>query len=196
MARAENTRTHITEVALRSLANHGYGGLTVGFVAEAAQMSKSGVFARFGGQAAFQCAVIDAAAAKFKSHVIDPARGYEQAVTRLEQVAKSWTAWLTTPALGQPCPVFQATMEGPALTAEAQAHALATRAQFPAYIARLATQATESGEFADAIVPERFAFEFDGIGLSTGFAALTQDDDTVRQHAAAAYQGLFERSRR
>lgn len=194
MPRAQETRSRIIETALNALPKHGYGGLTVGFLAAEAGMSKSGLFARFGGQAALQKAVIDAAAEKFKQHVITPAREEAGALRRLERLAENWVTWLTADGLGRPCPLMQAAIEAPALTPEAMTYAREIRAQYPAYVARLAALARLEGGFATSLDADQFAFEFDGVGLSAGAAALTQPADIVRSRADAAFSDLLKRA--
>lgn len=191
MPTGSDTRARIIETALNALPDHGYGGLSVGLLAKQAGMSKSGLFARFGGQSALQCAIIEAAALRFRAHVIEPTSREPNAAARLKRLSETWLDWLTTDRLGRPCPVVQAAMEAPALTEEAGRSALQTRAEFAPYVARLAKRARLEGDFSKALDPDQFAFSFDGIGLAAGLYAMAGDPLPARERAEVAFDRLF-----
>lgn len=79
----ERSRQAILEQAAQLATVDGLGGLSIGRLADAVGMSKSGLFAHFGSKEELQLATIDAAADIFVGHVIAPA---ETATTGLERL--------------------------------------------------------------------------------------------------------------
>ena len=72
--KGERTRHTILDTAAALATEEGLDPLSIGKLAEATQMSKSGLFAHFGSKEELQLATVDHAAALFRREVIDPAR--------------------------------------------------------------------------------------------------------------------------
>lgn len=185
------TRTRILEAALQSLAEGGFEALTIGQLASRTGLSKSGLFAHFGGQEALHCAVIDAAARRFQDAVTAPALARNDPAERLETLAERWLHWLTTPGLGKPCPMIQCAVSAPGLAGGAGAHAIAIRARFRPFVARLARQAVAAGQLPEKTNPDRFAFQFEAIGLAAAFAVHSDDAEADIKRARSAYARLI-----
>ncbi|PWE16488.1 hypothetical protein DDZ18_11985 [Marinicauda salina] len=191
MSKSEDTRARILDTALAETARTGYAGLSIGHLAEAADMSKSGLFARFGGQDKLQVAIIEAASARFRADVIDPARKAHRARGRLEALAARWIGWLMDPRRGRPCPLLQAAFETPGLTAPAAETARQARRDWTAYLERLAGLAIREGDFRPDLKPARFAFAFEAAGLALhSYAAIQERDDAI-ELAEAEFARLF-----
>ncbi|TGY87781.1 TetR/AcrR family transcriptional regulator [Marinicauda algicola] len=184
-----DTRTRILDAALEALPETGLAGLSVGKLAAAAGMSKSGLFARFGGQDALQNAIIEAAIDRFRDQVIEPARAQKGARARLETLADRWTDWLL---LTRPCPILQAAFEAPGLTPQAAETARQSRRDFTSWVERLARIAVAEGGLAAHTDPASFAFRFEGTGLATQSAGPIQGRDDAATLARAAFSDLFK----
>lgn len=191
MTQAADTRTRILDAALDALPRTGLAGLSVGKLAEAAGMSKSGLFARFGGQDKLQTAIIEAAIARFRTAVIEPARRQSGAKARLEALAEGWTAWLTGDA-ERPCPILQAAFEAPGLTPQAAETAREARRDFTAWVERLARLAVTEGGLAPHTDPAEFAFRFEGIGLAAQSAGPIQRRPDAAALTRTAFSNLFK----
>ena len=77
-AKGEQTRAGIVDVALAMAARVGLEGLSIGELATAAGMSKSGVFAHFGSREDLQLTVLEWTADRYARAVIAPAIGIPQ----------------------------------------------------------------------------------------------------------------------
>ncbi|KAA5805352.1 TetR/AcrR family transcriptional regulator [Alkalicaulis satelles] len=185
------TRERILDAALQSLAEGGFEALTIGRLAARTGLSKSGLFAHFGGQEALHCAVVDAAAKRFQDAVTAPALTRRDPVERIETLAGRWLDWLSTPGLGKPCPMVQCAVSAPGLAGGAGAHAIAIRARFRPFVARLARQAAAAGRLAHITDPDQFAFEFEAIGLGAAFAGQGQDPGADLMRARQAFRTLL-----
>ena len=71
----ERSRNAILREAARLATVEGIGGLSIGRLADAVGMSKSGLFAHFGSKEELQLATIEAANAMFDEQVLEPGAG-------------------------------------------------------------------------------------------------------------------------
>jgi AcrR family transcriptional regulator len=79
----ERSRTAILQVAARLATVDGINGLSIGRLADAVGMSKSGVIAHFGSKEGLQLATVDAANDLFVKHVIAPGSAGATGLDRL-----------------------------------------------------------------------------------------------------------------
>ena len=81
--KGQRTRNSILEVAAALATEEGLDPLSIGRLAEAMQMSKSGLFAHFGSKEELQLATVEHAAKLFVAEVIDPARSAPKGLARI-----------------------------------------------------------------------------------------------------------------
>jgi AcrR family transcriptional regulator len=81
--KGQRTRSSILEVAAALATEEGLEPLSIGRLAEATAMSKSGLFAHFGSKEELQLATVDYAATLFVGEVIDPARSAPKGLARI-----------------------------------------------------------------------------------------------------------------
>lgn len=81
--KGQRTRASILEVAAALATEEGLDPLSIGRLAEATGMSKSGLFAHFGSKEELQLATVEHAAVLFVAEVIDPARSAPKGVARV-----------------------------------------------------------------------------------------------------------------
>jgi len=81
--KGQRTRNSILEVAAALATEEGLDPLSIGRLAEATQMSKSGLFAHFGSKEELQLATVEHAAKLFVAEVIDPARSAPKGLARI-----------------------------------------------------------------------------------------------------------------
>src|SRR5829696_1642206 len=79
----ERSRAAILREAARLATVQGLDGLSLGRLADAVGMSKSGLFAHFGSKEELQLATVDAASAIFQELVIEPAAQAPAGLPRL-----------------------------------------------------------------------------------------------------------------
>jgi AcrR family transcriptional regulator len=94
------TRESIIERAYEIARFSGVEGLSIGPLAQAVGMSKSGVFAHFGSREDLQLAVIESAAARFADAVLVPALSKPRGLPRLRAVMHNWFEWIRSNAGG------------------------------------------------------------------------------------------------
>ena len=89
-AKKMQTREHILRQALALASQVGVAGLTIGSVAEACGLSKSGMFAHFGSKEALQLAVVESAQQHFVREVFQPILALERGLPRLQALMAAW----------------------------------------------------------------------------------------------------------
>ncbi|MBS0200776.1 MAG: TetR/AcrR family transcriptional regulator [Proteobacteria bacterium] len=88
------TRDAIIERAYESARFTGLEGLSIGTLAQAVGMSKSGVFAHFGSREDLQRAVLESAAIRFGNAVLIPALAEPRGLPRLRAIMRLWFDWV------------------------------------------------------------------------------------------------------
>ena len=84
------TKAHIIDAALQLAMHNGLESLSIGGLAEATQMSKSGVFAHFGSREELQISVIREYHHRFEQEVFYPALQAERGLPRLRALFDNW----------------------------------------------------------------------------------------------------------
>ncbi len=89
-SRGRQTRTAIVDAALALAAQAGLEGLSIGALADATHMSKSGVFAHFGSREELQISVLRAYHQRFRQAVFEPAMVEPRGLPRLTALFSRW----------------------------------------------------------------------------------------------------------
>jgi len=84
------TKSSIIKAALAIASKSGLEGLTIGNIAEAVNMSKSGVFAHFGSREELQVAVVREYYQRFQDLVFSPALIKPKGLPRLNYMIQTW----------------------------------------------------------------------------------------------------------
>ena len=109
--KGDRTRQAILDQAMAIASRLGMEGLTIGTLAEASGMSKSGLFAHFGSREELQVAVLEHAAARFAEMVAFPAFREPRGLPRLRKLYQLWQDWTSNAGLPGGCPLLTATFE-------------------------------------------------------------------------------------
>jgi AcrR family transcriptional regulator len=90
LQKGQQTRVAIVDAALWLATQVGLEGLSIGALAEATQMSKSGVFAHFGSREELQISVIREYHSRFEQEVFYPALNAARGLPRLRAMFANW----------------------------------------------------------------------------------------------------------
>jgi len=93
VTKGASTRSVVLAHALALASEVGLQGVTIGTLAERAQMSKSGLFAHFESKEALQIAVLDEAVHRFVDRVVAPALTKKRGEPRIRALIQNWLAW-------------------------------------------------------------------------------------------------------
>src|SRR5678815_5266001 len=92
-SKGAQTREAILTHALGLATRIGFEGLTIGRLADALQMSKSGLFARFRSKEALQLEVLRMAGARMVESVVKPALATPRGEPRVRALFDGWLQW-------------------------------------------------------------------------------------------------------
>jgi AcrR family transcriptional regulator len=162
MAKGEETRQAILARAFELANMIGVSGLSIGRLAEATGLSKSGLFAHFGSKEALEVAVIEEASRQFVHSVMVPALRQPRGEPRIRALFENWLVWGARPG---GCFFVGATAElddrpGPPRDALMQ-----SCKDWIDELHKAARIAVTEGHFRSDLDPEQFAFEEYGIML-------------------------------
>src|SRR5574344_2626785 len=90
LPKGQQTKAHIVDVALHMATHHGLESLSIGGLAEAIGMSKSGVFAHFGSREELQISVVREYHQRFEQEVFSPALDEPRGLPRLRAMFAYW----------------------------------------------------------------------------------------------------------
>ena len=191
--KGERTRATILDEALRIVSKAGLDGLTIGTLADATGMSKSGLFAHFGSREDLLLAVLAHGQAEFTEVVFQPAMAKPRGLPRLRAMFVNWLDWTESAELPGGCPMIGGASEyddkpGPVrdLLAGGQRAWIET-------LKRAVRQAVEEGQLAAQTDPEQIAFEIFGIALVVHHHRRLLGYRKARERALVALDALLER---
>jgi len=191
--KGEETRAAILGEALRIASRLGLEGLTIGTLADATGMSKSGLFAHFGSREGLQLAVLDHGARNFASHVVEPVISIERGLPRLRAMFANWVGWTISSGLPGGCILIAAAHEYDDRPGPIRDAVVAMQRRGLSVIARAVNLAIEAGHVKGSIDPEQFAFEMMGIVLVAHHHGRLLGDAGARERALAAFDALVAR---
>jgi len=90
LQKGQQTKAAIIDTALGMATQIGLEGLSIGAVADAMQMSKSGVFAHFGSREELQISVIREYHQRFEMEVFFPSMQQARGLPRLRALFQNW----------------------------------------------------------------------------------------------------------
>lgn len=190
-AKGLDTRERILDEAVRLASRDGLEGLTIGGLAAALKLSKSGLFAHFGSREALQVATLERAAERFQRRLaagVDPnASGPE----RLRALLRCSMDWIDDPDLPGGCPILGACVEfDDREGAPREALLKLQRASQARSVALFASFAAAGRD------TEQLAFELRAITLAYHHSARVLRDPRARAFAIQALESLLERAQR
>ena len=99
----ERSRSAILREAAQLATVEGIAGLSIGRLAEAVGMSKSGLFAHFGSKEELQLATVETANAVFLEHVIEPAASAPNGLERLRRLSDGFLRYVQAETFAGGC---------------------------------------------------------------------------------------------
>ena len=95
MSKGQATKDRILGQALDIASTVGIEGLSIGELAKATQMSKSGLFAHFESKEDLQLEILNTATRQFTEQVVSPALREPRGEPRVRALFDRWLAWET-----------------------------------------------------------------------------------------------------
>jgi AcrR family transcriptional regulator len=184
--KGDRTRTAILDEAARLATIDGLEGLTIGRLALATDMSKSGLYAHFGSKQELQLATIDAARATFVHHVLRPALRAPKGIKRVLAACDAYLSHIERRVFPGGC-FFSAAAADVGTRPGPVRDAIATQQrQWLTLLERLAREAIELGELNPETDPVQLAFELKALLVAANTSFILLDDPTAFTQARQA----------
>lgn len=191
-SKGEQTRAAILDQAVDLASRVGLEGLTIGSLAEATGMSKSGLFAHFGSREGLQIATLEHVKARFAERVLAPVLGIERGLPRLRALFESWLDWKSSPGPGG-CVLQSAAYEYDDRPGAIRDAVVDGQRRGLAMIERAVRVAVEQGHLRAETDPAQIAFEMYGQLLVAHNHRRLLGDREARKRALVAFDELVAR---
>jgi AcrR family transcriptional regulator len=196
LTKGQRTRHAILETAASLATKHGLESLSIGSLAAATGMSKSGLFAHFGSKQELQLATVEHAADVFVREVIEPARSAPRGLARIWALLDGFLDYVEREVFVGGCFFATTSAEfknrpGPVRDRITQKLGL-----WLSYLEHAIEQARESGELDPAAEPRRIAFELNAFVQNAEGQYELFGDRRVFADAREAVRDRLERLRR
>jgi AcrR family transcriptional regulator len=190
--KGERTRSAILDEALALASRRGLEGLSIGALASALGMSKSGLFAHFGSKEDLQVCTLERAQARFEAAVFRPALARPAGLPRLRALFANWLAWLEGGAdLPGGCPILAAATEYDDRPGPVRDRVVAGQRELRGALAKAVHGAVDAGDLRPGTDPWQVTFEIYGMILSAHHARRLLGDPRAVFRAQEALERLI-----
>jgi len=190
--KGQRTRNSILEVAAALATEEGLDPLSIGRLAEATGMSKSGLFAHFGSKEELQLATVDHAAALFVAEVIDPARSAPEGLTRIWALCDHMIGYSERQVFPGGCFFAATSFEFNNRPGPVRDRIESMIRSWLSYLEHAVEQAQEAGELDLKVSAREIAFQLDAFAQASNAQYQLFRDPQVFDDARRAIQGRLE----
>ncbi|GCD19016.1 TetR family transcriptional regulator [Cellulomonas algicola] len=189
MGKGDATRQAVVDRAVEIAGRLGIAGLTIGSLATATEMSKSGLFAHFRSKEALQLAVLARARESFVDEVVRPALATTRGVPRVRALFEHWLATSQASAAG--CLFVSAATEFDDDPGPVRDQLVRDHRDLVDSITQMYRAGVQEGQFRDDLSPEQFAHDLYGVMLGHFHAHRLLRDPAAERRARDAFERLL-----
>lgn len=186
------TRAAIVDAALALATQIGLEGLSIGALAGATGMSKSGVFAHFGAREELQICVLREYHARFEQEVFYPALAAARGVPRLTALFDNWMR-RSAAEIDSGCIYISGAVEFDERSGPVRAALTQSVLTWHAALLRAIGQCQELGQLRSDIPAGQVLFEIHGLILALHYEARFLRNPHAASRARAGFQGILAR---
>jgi AcrR family transcriptional regulator len=184
-ADGERTRGAILRAAASLATTEGLDGLSIGHLADAIGMSKSGLYAHFGSKQELQLATVEEAERILQAEVIAPALAARPGLAQLAAACEAYFSYVERRVFPGGCFFAATALEMGTRPGPVKERVAAIQSGFTALLRSFAATALEQHELPVGEDPDRLAFELHAILLGADTKFVLNDDpaalDMARQ---------------
>ena len=170
----------------------GLSGLTIGSLAEQAQLSKSGLFGHFHSKEALQLQVLEHARARFEEAVARPTLRAPRGEPRVRELFDRWLRWDSLPG---GCPFVAAATEFDDQPGAVRDQLVRDERDLFDMIATVFRTGIAEGHLRSDADPDQFAQDFYGVILACHHAVRLLGDGQAETRARRAFEALLADAR-
>jgi AcrR family transcriptional regulator len=190
--KGERTREAILDEAARLATVDGLEGLSIGKLAEATGMSKSGLYAHFGSKLDLQLATIEAARQTFADEVLVPALRSPKGIERLLAACEAFLSHVERRIFPGGCFFAAAAVDVGTRPGPLHDAILAQRLDWLKLLERLAREAAELGQLNSTTDPAQLAFELQALLVAANTSYILQGDPCAFDRALTAVNARLQ----
>lgn len=182
----QRSRAKILDTAARLATVEGIEGLSIGRLAQATGMSKSGLYAHFGSKQDLQLATIDTARDIFVEVVVRPALAAPAGVERLRAVCRTFLDYVDQQVVPGGCFFASVAAEVSAQPGAVRDRIAGEQRDWIALLERLATEARDLDELPADTDPAQLAFELNAVVVAANTTFVLHGDTSGLDRARRA----------
>lgn len=191
MTKGEDTKLAILEIGLDMASQLGLELVTIGSLAKATRMSKSGLFAHFQSKENLQNDILRYAGDLYSKSVVLPALQVEAGIPRIRALVDNWVRWTSKMTGG--CIFVQASMDFKDRPGKVRDFILLQQGAWIDCLKRMAESAIKVGDFREDIDCDQFAFEMYSLLLGYHLYQKLLENDEVLQRQQTALGAIISR---
>jgi AcrR family transcriptional regulator len=195
VSKGEQTRHAILERAAGLASQIGLEGLSIGRLAGALDLSKSGLFAHFRSKETLQVETLRFAADLFVERVIRPALQAPRGEPRVRALFERWLAWAKASPLPGGCLFVASASELDDREGPARDEVVRQQRDWLELIANVARTAVREGDFRSGVDVDQFAHDLNGVMLAYHHASRLLRDQAAEARARRAFEALLRAAR-
>ncbi|OBB19036.1 hypothetical protein A5762_02050 [Mycolicibacterium elephantis] len=184
--KGQRTRAAILAEAARLATVEGLEGLSIGGLADAIGMSKSGLYAHFGSKVDLQLATIESARETFIAEVLLPALEAPAGVQRLRAACEAFLSHIERRVFPGGCFFAAAAAEFGTRPGAVRDAVAAQQRDWIELLVRLARKAVDLGELPPDVDPVQLSFELNAVLVAANTAFILHDDAAAFERARTA----------
>ena len=187
--KGQRTRAAILVEAARLATVDGLEGLSIGGLAKAIGMSKSGLYAHFGSKLDLQLATIESARETFIAEVLIPALSAPQGIRRLFAACEAFLSHVERQVFPGGCFFAAAAAEVGTRPGPVRDAVAAQQSDWIELLERLGRKALQLRELEPDVDPTQLAFELNAVLVAANTSFILHRDPTAFERARAAVRG-------
>jgi AcrR family transcriptional regulator len=191
--KGSDTKERLLHIGLDQTSVHGLAGVTLGQLASASGLSKSGLFAHFRSKEQLQIDLLDVMAQLGDRVIVEPAMDAAEGLPRLVAAVDLWFGWSRRAGLSGGCPVASAMFELDDIDSEVRNHAVKIEARWREQLSTFVLEARFLGHLANETDIDQFVWELYGIYLSHHVSSRFLRNGDAGARAKTAFNGLVRR---
>ena len=176
LTKGQRTRAAILGESARLATEVGLEGLSIGRLADATGMSKSGLYAHFGSKLDLQLATIEAARQTFVEEVMRPALRAPKGIERLLAVCSAYLSHIERRVFPGGCFFSAAAVDVGTRPGPVHDAIVAQQLEWLSLLERLAREAVQCDELPQDLDPAQLAFELQALLVAANTAFILRGD--------------------
>jgi AcrR family transcriptional regulator len=189
VTKGKDTKNIILDAGLEMASQLGLENVTIGALAKATNMSKSGLFAHFNSKENLQIEILEYAGQRFSESVIAPALMMEGGIPRIKALVNNWIDWSS--ALSGGCIFVSASTDFSDRPGKVREALLRQQEDWLGSLRRMADSAIRAGDFRKDIDCDQFAFDLYSLLLGFHLYYKLLNDSETRKHQQIALDQLL-----